>query len=52
MVVAHHWRSTSQVVPEDTEAERSTTRRTSHLPRSLEVLKRVTRLGGVSELKG
>ena len=44
--------STSQVVPEDTEAERSTTRRASHLPRSLEVLKRVTRLGGVSGLKG
>ena len=44
--------STSQVVPEDTEAERSTTSRASHLPRSLEVRKRVTRVGGVRELKG
>ena len=44
--------STSQVVPEDTETERSTTSRASHLPRSLEVRKRVTRLGRVRELKG
>ena len=34
------------MVPEDTEAERSTTSRASHLPRSLEVRKRVTRVGG------
>ena len=44
--------STSQVVPEDKEAERSTTRRASHLPRSLEERKRVARAGGVSELRG
>ena len=44
--------STSQVMPEDTEAERSTTKRASHLPRSLEERKTVTRVGGVSRLKG
>ena len=43
--------STSQVVPEEKEAERSTTRRASHLPRSLEERKRVARAGGVSELR-
>ena len=44
--------STSQFVPEDKEAERSTTRRASHLPRRREERKRVSRSGEVSELRG
>ena len=43
--------STSQLVPEDKEAERSTTRRASHLPRRREERKRVSRSEEVSELR-